>query len=158
MGQKGQALSVMQQASMHHGNDRKLASEYGRLALEMDQLSVAAPLLEAADDPTSPDWKVISARGTLLAKQGKYKDAIPFYERAMTHAHDHPSISNNLAMAYAMSGEADKAEALLRKAAAADRRTPRSSRTSPSCSVSSASTTRRNRCRAAVCMPSTTPR
>lgn len=120
MGQKGQALSVMQQASMLHGNDRKLASEYGRLALEMDQLSVAAPLLEAADDPTAPDWKVISARGTVLAKQGKYKDAIPFYERAMTHAHDHPSISNNLAMAYAMSGEADKAEALLRKAAAAD--------------------------------------
>lgn len=120
MGQKGQALSVMQQASIYHGTDRKLASEYGRLALEMDQISVAAPLLEAADDPSAPDWRVISARGTLLAKQGRYKDAIPFYERAMTLAHDQPSIANNLAMAYAMSGEADKAEDLLRKAAVTD--------------------------------------
>ncbi len=125
MGKKGQALSVMQQASMHHGNDRKLASEYGRLALEMDQLSVAAPLLEAADDPSSPDWRVISARGTVLAKQGKYKDAIPLYERAATLAHDHPSITNNLAMAYAMSGEADKAEDLLRRAVATDPENPK---------------------------------
>lgn len=125
MGKKGQALSVMQQAAMIHGTDRKLASEYGRLALEMDQLSVAAPLLEAADDPSAPDWRVISARGTVLAKQGKYKDAIPLYERASTLAHDHPSITNNLAMAYAMSGEADKAEDLLRRAVASDPDNPK---------------------------------
>lgn len=120
MGQKGQALSVMQQASLYHGRNRKLASEYGRLALELDQVSVAAPLLELADDPATPDWKVISARGTVLAKQGRYKEAIPVYERALTLAHDQPSVVNNLAMAYAMSGEAARAEQLLRKAAASD--------------------------------------
>lgn len=125
MGQKQQALSVLQQASLYHAQDKKLASEYGRLALEFDQLSVATALLEAADDPTAPDWKVVSARGTLLAKQGKYKEAIPFYERAMTLAHDHPSITNNLAMAYAMSGEAGKAEVLLRRAAELDGTNPK---------------------------------
>lgn len=125
MGQKGQALSVMQQASLFHGSDKRLASEYGRLALELDQLSVAAPLLEAADDPTAPDWKVISARGTVLAKQGRYKDAIPLYERALTLAQDQPSVTNNLAMAYAMSGEPGKAEELLRKAATADSGNPK---------------------------------
>jgi Flp pilus assembly protein TadD len=122
MGQKSQALAVLQQAHAVHGNDRKVTSEYGRLALELDQLTVAAPLLDAADDPTQPDWRVISARGTVLAKQGKYKDAIPFYERALTLAQDQPSITNNLAMAYAMSGEAGRAEELLRRAVAADPR------------------------------------
>ncbi len=116
MGQKGQALSVLQQASMLHANDRRLASEYGRLALELDQIQVAQNLLQVADDPANPDWRVISARGTVLAKQGKYSEAIPFYERAQTLAQNQPSVLNNLALAYTMSGEPQKAEQLLRQA------------------------------------------
>jgi len=125
MGSKTQALAVLQQAAIYHGGDRKLTSEYGRLALELDQLSVAGPLLEKADDPSNPDWRVISARGTLLAKQGRYKDATPFYEKAMTLASDRASVANNLAMAYAMSGEAGKAEGLLRKAIETDDTNPK---------------------------------
>ena len=116
MGEKGQALSVLQQASMLHSNDRKLASEYGRLALEMDQIQVAQNMLQIADDPANPEWRVISARGTVLAKQGKYAEAIPFYERAKTLAQNQPSVLNNLALAYTMSGEPQKAEQLLRQA------------------------------------------
>jgi Flp pilus assembly protein TadD len=121
MGEKQRALSVLQQASVFHGNSRELAGEYGRLALEFDQISLADRLLAAADDPVNPDWRVISARGTVLAKQGKYKDAIPYYERALTFAHDHPSILSNLALAHAMNGDPKRAEAMLRQAAASDR-------------------------------------
>jgi len=117
MGQKQQALAVLQQASVFHGDNRELAGEYGRLALDLGQIGVAEKLLAFADDPTNPDWRVISARGTALAKQGKYTDAIPYYERALTLAHDHPSLLNNLAMAHAMLGDAKKAEGLLRQAA-----------------------------------------
>jgi Flp pilus assembly protein TadD len=117
MGQKSQAMQVLQQASNYHASDRKLASEYGRLALEMDQIGTAQQLLAAADDPANPDWRVISAMGTVLAKQGKYAEAIPVYERALTLARDQPSILNNLALAYMMSGNAAKAEPLLRQAA-----------------------------------------
>jgi Flp pilus assembly protein TadD len=121
MGEKKRALAVLQQASLVHGNSRELAGEYGRLALEFDQISLADRLLAAADDPVNPDWRVISARGTVLAKQGKYQEAIPFFERALTFAHDHPSILSNLALAHAMNGEPKRAEVLLRQAAAADR-------------------------------------
>jgi Flp pilus assembly protein TadD len=117
MGQKRQALAVLQQASTFHASDRRLASEYGRLALDLDQVSLAKRLLEAADDPAQPDWRVVLARGTVLAKEGSYKDAIPYFERAQGLAHDHPSVLNNLALAYAMAGEAEKAEGLLRRAA-----------------------------------------
>lgn len=117
MGQKRQALPVLQQASVYHGQSRELASEYGRLALELDQLSTAKPLLAMADDPTKPDWRVVSARGTLLAKEGNYKDAIPFFERAMALSNSSPTVMNNLAMAYALNGEAERSEQLLRQAA-----------------------------------------
>jgi tetratricopeptide (TPR) repeat protein len=101
-----------------HPGDRTLNSEYGRLALELDQFSTAQKLLEQADDPAKPDWKTISARGTVLAKQGKYNDAIPLFERALAVSPGQPSVLNNLALARAMDGHADKAESLLRQAAA----------------------------------------
>ena len=116
LGQKQQALAVLQQASLTNGSNRKLASEYGRLALEFDQIAVAEQLLAMADDPALPDWRVVSARGTVLAKQGKYSEAIPYYERALSIASDQPSVLNNLALAYTMSGDAAKAEGILRQA------------------------------------------
>jgi len=125
MGQKRRAMSVLQQAAIFHGHNKELAGEYGRLALEFDQLSVAKRLLAAADSPTKPDWKVISARGTVLAKEGKYGDAIPFFERALSLAHNHPSLVNNLALAHAMSGEAERAEGMLRQASIANPASPK---------------------------------
>jgi Flp pilus assembly protein TadD len=119
LGEKQKALSVLQQASMFHGKDPQLTSEYGRLALELNQTNLAGQLLAAADDPTRPDWRVVSARGTVLAKQGKYSNAIPFYERALSLSPNNPTIMNNLAMAHAMMGDPKKAEEILRQAVAA---------------------------------------
>jgi Flp pilus assembly protein TadD len=120
MGQKSQALAILQNASLYHANDKRLASEYGRVALDLDQVSLAKQLLAVADDPVAPDWRVILARGTVLAKEGRYKEAVEFYERARALAPDHPSVLNNLALAYTMSGEPARAEGLLRTAAAAE--------------------------------------
>ena len=115
LGQRQQALEVLQQASIYHGQDRGLASEYGRLALEVDQIGIAKQMLAIADDPVSPDWHVVSARGTVLAKEGKYRDAITLYEKALNLSADQPSVLNNLAMAHAMNGDAAKAEEILRR-------------------------------------------
>ena len=116
-GRKDTALGVLQSASTYHGADRMLASEYGRMALELGQTSLAQRLLEAADDPAKPDWKIISARGTALAKQGQYKQAIPLFERALSLAPSQPSVTSNLAMAIAADGDAPRAEVMLRKIA-----------------------------------------
>jgi Flp pilus assembly protein TadD len=116
-GQKAEALAVVQAASIYHGNNRELAGEYGRLALEAGQVPLAQKLLAAADDPAKPDWRIVSARGTALAKEGKYAEAIPYYERALKLAPERPSILSNLALAYAAQGEAAKAEPYLRRAA-----------------------------------------
>jgi Flp pilus assembly protein TadD len=125
LGEKQKAFSILQQASVLHGSNAELASEYGRMALDFDQINVASRLLEIADSPTNPDWKVISARGTVLAKQGLYKDAIPFYERALALAPNQTSILNNLALANAMSGDAQKAEDILRQVADKDAGAPK---------------------------------
>lgn len=117
-GRKEQALNVLQQASFHHGTDREFAGEYGRLALALDQTSIAEKLLRVAEDPSKPDWRIISALATSQAKQGRYTDAIPHYQRAIQLAPNEKSLINNLAMAYAATGRAAEAEPLLRRAAA----------------------------------------
>jgi len=122
---KSQALEVLQQASVFHADNRELAGEYGRLALDMGQIGTAEKLLAFADNPAKPNWRVISARGTVLAKQGKYAEAIPFFERALTLADNHPSVLNNLALAHAMTGNAKKAENLLRQAAQSGESNPK---------------------------------
>lgn len=118
MKDKRMALNVLQDAATYHSKDPELMGELGRLALEFDQLSVAQRALDIADVPDKPDWRVISARGTVLAKQGQHKAAIPYFERALALAPNQPSVLNNLAMANAMSGDAAKAEEILRTAAA----------------------------------------
>lgn len=115
LGEKQQALNILQQASMLHATDRQLNSEYGRLALELDQVSIADRLLAAADDPAKPDWRVVSARGTVLSKQQRYAEAIRYYERASQLSANQPSVMNNLALAYAMNGEPARAEEVLRR-------------------------------------------
>jgi Flp pilus assembly protein TadD len=116
-GQKSQAFAVVQQTAVFNGEDRELASEYGRLALDLGQVQVAEKVLAGAEDPAKPDWRLLSARGTALAKQGKFAEAVPFYERALTLAPDQPSVLNNLAMAHVAQGEAAKAEPMLQRAA-----------------------------------------
>ena len=149
MGEKRQALAVMQQLAMFYGHDKDVASEYGRLALEMDQIGIAKQMLAVADDPGKPDWRVISAKGTILAKEGKFTDAIPLFERAMTLAPDQTSVMNNLAMAYAMGGAKPPAprRCFAGSSRPAERPTRRSVRTSPWFSVSRASSTSRKRLR-----------
>ena len=125
LGEKEKALAVLQQASLLHGNDPELAGEYGRLALEMEQVGLANQMLTIADNLEKPDWRVISARGTVLAKQSKYAESIPFYERALTLSQNNPTVMNNLAMAYAMTGDAKKAESILRQAIVLPGATPK---------------------------------
>lgn len=118
MGRKREALAALQHASNYNAQNRELAGEYGRLALELDQVQTAKSVLAFADDATKPDWRVISARGTVAAKEGNAKEAIRFFESALALSNRNASVMNNLAMAYALDGRAADGERLLREAAA----------------------------------------
>lgn len=122
---KAEALAVLQSAYLYNAQNREYLSEFGRLALDQGHAPMAQQLLERADDPAKPDWKILSARGVALAQQGKYKEAIPFLERARTLAPTQASVMNNLALAYTMDGQATQAEPMLRQATASTDADPR---------------------------------
>ena len=111
-------MGVLQQAAMYNPDSRAIASEQARLAVDLDQLDFAEKLIARAEDPARPDWRLISAKGTIAAKRGDHKTAIRHFELAQKLAPKEPSILNNLALAYALDGQAGRAESLLKQARA----------------------------------------
>ena len=118
-GSKDKALSLLQQAAIYNSDSRAIASEEGRLALEVGQTDLASKLLTRANDASAPDWRILNALGTIQAQQGNKTVAQRYFEAAARLAPGEASVLNNLALAYALDGDPAKAETLLRKAVAA---------------------------------------
>jgi Flp pilus assembly protein TadD len=115
LGSDDKALEVLKAAFQANPTNGDIASELGRLALEMNHLEIAKPALEMADQQAIRDWKTLSAQGTLRAKQGRYDQAQQYYLAALEIQPDAISVVNNLALSYMLDGKAQMAEELLRK-------------------------------------------
>jgi Flp pilus assembly protein TadD len=118
IGSRDKALEVLKTAYQSNTSNGEVASELGRLALDMGQFDIATQSLKSAEAQGIHDWKTLSAQGTLLAKQSHYAEAQQYFEAALKAEPDAVPVINNLALAYALDGKADQAEALLRKAVA----------------------------------------
>ncbi len=117
IGAKDRAITILGQAHKQHPSDTEIASTYGRLVLEKGQTRRALEVLKRAEKPRGKtDWRVLSARGTAHAKLGEHALAQQYFAAALKKNPGAPSLLNNLALSYAMSGNAEKAEPLLRHA------------------------------------------
>jgi Flp pilus assembly protein TadD len=117
-GAKTEASAVLETTAKAKPGDRQVALERGLIALELGDAANAEPLLRAAFDPKTPDWRLHSALGAALASRGKQPEAQAQFAKALELAPDQPSVLNNLALSYALDGKTAEAEKLLRKAAA----------------------------------------
>lgn len=126
LGAKDRAISILKQAHLQHSSNTEIASSYGRLLLEKGQTKLALRVLKKAEKPRGKtDWRVLSARGTAHAKLGEHTIAQQYFAAALKKKPNTPSLLNNLALSYAMSGNAEKAEPLLRRAIDNGHDTPR---------------------------------
>lgn len=119
-GQKAKALETLDAAEGSETTE-SLVKERGMLALELGKLEKAEKLLTRARDDFAPDWRVHSALGATLSARGNQQAAQIEFSKALGLAPDHPSVLNNLALSYALDGNHDQAETLLRRAAAQDK-------------------------------------
>ena len=126
IGAKDRAIAILGQAHQQHPSNTEIASAYGRLVLEKGQTKLALRVLKKAEKPRGKtDWRVLSARGTAHAKLGEHALAQQYFAAALKKKPNTPSLLNNLALSYAMSGNAEKAEPLLRRAIDNGHDTPR---------------------------------
>ena len=126
LGSKEKALSVLASSYRLNRGHGELASEYGRLALDLGRSGVAEPLLnQAMRSKKTADWLVLSALGTVNAKRSDHKKAQSYYLSALRQKPDSASVYNNLALSYALDGKAGNAENVLRNAVAKGHNTAR---------------------------------
>lgn len=111
-GKKNKAFQVLQTGLQYNPKHEELVSEYGRLAIRLKKPELARRAFDKIENPT--DWRIFSAKGTLHAKKGDHKKAHREFEKALALQPNEPSVVNNLALSYALSGAPKKGETLLR--------------------------------------------
>jgi Flp pilus assembly protein TadD len=125
LGERAQAVAVLEQASMHHPEDKALLGAYGRALAAVGNYPQALDVLNRAHSPDQPDWRILSAQGAVLDQMGRHEDAQRYYSSALKIVPDEPSVLSNLGLSYALSRDLPKAEATLRRAVAQPGADPR---------------------------------
>jgi Flp pilus assembly protein TadD len=116
LGERAQAVSVLQQNSMRNPNNTAVLGGYGRALAEVGNYAQALEVLNRAHTPDQPNWRILSATGAVLDQMGRHQDAQRHYASALKIMPDEPSVLSNLGLSYALAKDLPKAEATLRRA------------------------------------------
>jgi Flp pilus assembly protein TadD len=125
LGQRAQASSVLEQASLREPNNKAVLGAYGRALADNGQLPQALNVLGRAHSPDQPDWRILSAQGAVLDQMGKHTDAQHYYASALKIVPDEPTVLSNLGLSYALAKDLTRAEATLRRASVGQNPDPR---------------------------------
>src|SRR5882762_11154974 len=115
-GQRGQAVAVLEQATIAHPGNKALLAGYGRALADNGNFQQAFDVLSRAHTPDDPDWRILSAQGTALDQLGRYDEARQYYASALKIEPEESSVLSNLGLSYVLSKDLPKAEETLRRA------------------------------------------
>jgi len=118
LGGGDRAVSVLQQAATHNPKDARVLEAYGRALAAAGKAAEASQVIYQAIALGNADWRLYSLQGSLLDRMREHARAQEYYEAALKTAPTQPSLQNNLAMSYALGGNPEKAETVLRGALA----------------------------------------
>src|SRR5262247_2045079 len=65
-GQRAQALAVLEHASLQHPKHRRVLAAYGRALADAGHYKRALDVLDQAQPPDAPDWRILSVQGAAL--------------------------------------------------------------------------------------------
>ena len=117
LGQHGQAVAVLQRATIANLNDSEVGAAYGKALADVGRFQEASEVLARAHSPDRPDWRILSAQGTVADQMGEHARAQQFYEAALQVAPGEPVVLANLGLSYALSKRLSDAERVLTQAA-----------------------------------------
>lgn len=113
-----QALAILEGAVIIHTEDRELLGAYGRSLADNGRLKQADDVLGRAHMPEKPDWRILSAQGTVADQLGEHDRAQQLYSAALKQVPNEPTVMSNLGLSLALSKRLPEAERVLREAAA----------------------------------------
>src|SRR5229473_2739667 len=114
MGQRSQAVAVLEQATIAHPGNKALLAGYGRALADNGNFQQGFDVLTRAHSPDNPDWRILSVQGTVLDQLGRHDEARRYYESALKIVPEEPSVLSNLGLSYVLSRDLPKAEVSFR--------------------------------------------
>jgi Flp pilus assembly protein TadD len=118
LSQTDQQIAVLQTLAAQNPGDARVQSIYGKKLIGAGRTGEAIPVLEPVAAKTG-DWRILSALGSAYDQNGRYADARGQYQRALALQPNEISVTNNMAMSYALEGNLKQAESVLRQAMSA---------------------------------------
>jgi len=115
-GRDEQALAVMRQMVIFHPKDNDVLSAYGKALAATGNLTQALKIIDRAQRPDQPDWRLVSAKGAILDQLNRHEEARQLYRQALDLEPDEPSVLSNLGISYLLDNDLASAETYLRKA------------------------------------------
>ena len=125
IGQRAQAVAVLEQASLHNSGNMELSGAYGRALADVGKHEQALEVLNRAHTPDRPDWRVLNVQGVVLDQLGRHQDAQRYYATALRIAPEEPAVLSNLGLSYALSKNLPEAESTLKRASGGRNTDPR---------------------------------
>ena len=87
IGQRAQAVAVLEQASIHNAGNMELAGAYGRALADVGKHEQALQVLNRAHTPDRPDWRILNVQGVgARPARPAPGGAKPLRHRAADHA------------------------------------------------------------------------
>lgn len=114
--QRAQAVAVLQQAAIRSPRHLELLAAYGKALVDAGRYKEAQEVLARAHAPERPDWRILSAQGTVADQGGDHPLAQRYYDAALKIAPGEPTVLSNLGLSYALSKRLPEAEQALRQA------------------------------------------
>jgi len=115
-GQKAQAVAILEKATADQPGNKALLGGYGRALADNGNFQHAFDVLNRAHTPADPDWRILSAQGSVLDQLGRHEEARQYYASALKIVPEDPSVLSNLGLSYLLSKDLTKAEEALRRA------------------------------------------
>ncbi len=97
-------------------NDPVILSAFGKALASKGRFKQALKVLDQAQNPTTPDWRLQSAMGAIHDQLGSFTTARAFYDKALLQAPNAPSVLSNYGLSYLLEGDLTSAESYLREA------------------------------------------
>jgi len=113
-----EASSVMQVAAVKASGDFDVLGEYGRALADDGQLQQAKEVLTHAYAPERPDWRILSAQGTVADRLDDHVGAQDFYHRALQIEPNDAATLSDLGLSLALTKNLPEAEQVMRQAVA----------------------------------------
>lgn len=111
-----QAVAVMRKTAIIHPDDRDVLAAYGKALAGAGQFTAALDAIQRAQDPTRPDWRLVSAEGAIYDQTGRPEEARDLYQKALQMRPNEPSILSNIAISHLLVNDLPTAERYLREA------------------------------------------